>query len=144
MWYIPASPGNLAGRSPSQWGGDRLMEGVATRMQAEVSKLETERQEILEKLEHLQEDLRSLAEPSADEGDVDAYEREKIWALMQRLQHKLESTERALESAQKGTYGICESCGERIDPARLEILPQATLCLKCQREFERQSRRHRP
>jgi DnaK suppressor protein len=62
---------------------------------------------------------------------------------MQSLQRKLESTERALESAEKGTYGICENCGERIDPARLEILPQATLCLKCQREFERRYRRKR-
>jgi DnaK suppressor protein len=120
------------------------MEGVAARVQSEVSRLETERQEILEKLEHLQEDLRSLAEPSADEADVDAYEREKIWALIQSQHRKLESTERALESARKGTYGICENCGERIDPARLEILPQATLCLKCQREFERRSRRLRP
>jgi DnaK suppressor protein len=120
------------------------MENIATHMQAEVGRLEAERQEILEKLGHLQEDLLSLAEPSADEADADAYEREKIWALMQSLQRKLESTARALEAAQKGTYGICENCGERIDPARLEILPQATLCLKCQREFERTSRRLRP
>jgi RNA polymerase-binding protein DksA len=117
------------------------MEVMATRIQTDLAKLETERQEILEKLEHLREDLRSLAEPSADEADVDAYEREKIWALMQSLQRKLESTERAIEAAHKGTYGLCENCGERIDPARLEILPQATLCLKCQREFERRNRR---
>jgi DnaK suppressor protein len=120
------------------------MEGAATRVQSEVARLEVERQEILKKLKYLQEDLRSLAEPSADEADVDVYEREKIWALIQSQRRKLESTERALESAEKGTYGICENCGERIDPARLEILPQATLCLKCQREYERKNRRLRP
>jgi RNA polymerase-binding transcription factor DksA len=43
--------------------------------------------------------------------------------------------------AKQGKYGICESCGERIDPARLEILPEATLCLNCQRELERTRRR---
>ncbi|MGD8475293.1 MAG: TraR/DksA C4-type zinc finger protein, partial [Anaerolineae bacterium] len=42
-----------------------------------------------------------------------------------------------------GTYGTCESCGERIDPARLEILPEATLCLNCQRQKERRSKRRR-
>jgi len=117
------------------------MEAVFVRAQTEVSKLETEREEILTKLENLRIDLRNMAEPSADEADVDAYEREKTWALIQSLQRKLESIEHALELARKGTYGICESCGGRIDPARLEILPQATLCLKCQRQFERLNRR---
>jgi DnaK suppressor protein len=101
--------------------------------EAGVAKLEQERQATIEKLENLRIDLRNSAERSADETDTDAYERER----------KLESLERAIRLAQKGTYGICESCGDRIDPARLEILPQATLCLKCQREFERRSRRGR-
>lgn len=117
------------------------MEVAVIRTQSDVSKLEAERQEILEKLDLLQKDLHNLAEPSADEADVDAYEREKIWALMQSLQRKLESTERAIELARRGTYGICENCGDRIDPARLEILPQATLCLKCQRDLERRNLR---
>jgi len=117
------------------------MEAAVVGTQTDVSRLETEREEILVKLENLRIDLRNMAEPSAEEADVDAYEREKTWALMQSLQRKLESIEHALESAKKGTYGLCENCGDRIDPARLEILPQATLCLKCQRQFERLNRR---
>ena len=110
----------------------------------EVTRLQETRDELLEDLDHLRADLRSMAEPSADEADADAYEREKIWALVQRLQYKLELVERALQAAEKGKYGICEGCGERIDPARLEILPEATLCLECQRKFERQYKRSRP
>ncbi len=102
-----------------------------------------ERQETLEKLEHLRLDLLNLAEPTADETDVDAYEREKILGLVQSLRRKLESLDRAMEWAQKGNYGICENCGERIDPARLEILPQTTLCLRCQRDLERRNRQER-
>jgi DnaK suppressor protein len=120
------------------------MEVTATEQQSDIARLEYERQEILEDMEHLREDLRNMAEPSADEADVDAYEREKTWALVHRLQHKLKSMERAIEAARQGTYGICEGCGERIDPARLEILPEATLCLECQRKFERQYKRFRP
>jgi DnaK suppressor protein len=108
---------------------------------AEIERLANERAEILEDLEHLRADLRSMAEPSADEADVDAYEREKTWALVQRLERKLESIDHALRIAQNGTYGICENCGERIDPARLEALPEATLCLDCQRQVERRNRR---
>ncbi len=119
------------------------MEATTAQARADVEKLELARQEILEDLEHLRADLRSLAEPTADETDIDAYEREKTWALIQRLERKLESVERALRLAQAGTYGICENCGNRIDPARLEVLPEATLCLECQRQIERQNRRRR-
>jgi RNA polymerase-binding protein DksA len=119
------------------------MNAVTSQQQDEIARLETTRQEIVHDMENLRAELRSMAEPSADEADVDAYEREKTWALLQRLQYKLESVERAIKAAQRGTYGICEGCGQRIDPARLEILPEATLCLECQRKFERQNRRVR-
>jgi DnaK suppressor protein len=118
------------------------MESVVTQAQ-DTEKLEIVRQETVEKLEHLRLELRNMAEPSADEADADAYEREKTLALVHSLQRKLESIERAIRLAQQGTYGICEGCGERIDPARLEILPQATLCLNCQRDLERRNRRGR-
>jgi DnaK suppressor protein len=119
------------------------METATAQHQSEIEKLEVSRQEILEDLEHLRADLRNMAEPSADETDVDAYEREKTWALVQRLERKLESVEHALRIARIGTYGICERCGQRIDPARLEVLPEATLCLDCQRQIERQNKRRR-
>ena len=119
------------------------MEATATQAQTEAERLKLIRQEITEDLDHLRADLRNMAEPSADETDVDAYEREKTWALVQRLERKLESIDHALRLAASGTYGICEGCGSRIDPARLEILPEATLCLDCQRKLERQNKRRR-
>jgi DnaK suppressor protein len=106
-----------------------------------MTKLESARQELVLELEHLQAELHSLAEPTADEADADAYEREKTWGLITTLQRKMESIEHALQLAQTGAYGICQRCHEEIDPARLEILPHATLCLRCQREFERENRR---
>jgi DnaK suppressor protein len=119
------------------------MGAVTARLRTDIARLESERQELLLELEHLQAELHNLAEPTADEADADAYEREKTWALITGLHHKLESVEHALQLAQSGAYGICQSCHGTIDPARLEILPQATLCLKCQQEFERQNRRAR-
>ena len=119
------------------------MEATATGARSEITRLENERQATIEKLERLQFDLRSTAERTADEADTDAYEREKILALAHSLERKLESLDRALGLAQKGAYGVCEDCGDRIDPARLEILPHATLCLKCQRAYERKNRRNR-
>ena len=117
------------------------MNSGPTRTKAALDKLDRERQETLAKLHNLRTDLRQMGEPSADETDIDAYEREKTLALVHSLQHKLDSLDRAIHLAQNGGYGICQQCGERIDPARLEILPQATLCLRCQRQFEHRNRR---
>ena len=38
----------------------------------------------------------------------------------------------AIERIETGTYGRCEQCGACIDPARLEILPAARRCQRCQ------------
>jgi DnaK suppressor protein len=117
---------------------------TTTANQLAIDKLRQERRETEEKIEHLRADLRYMGEPTADDTDIDAYEREKTLALVQGLERKLESLDRAILMAQRGTYGYCEKCGARIDPARLEILPHATLCLKCQRDFERRNRRVSP
>jgi DnaK suppressor protein len=38
----------------------------------------------------------------------------------------------------EGQYGICEACACSIPLTRLNALPYATLCIKCQREAERE------
>ena len=48
----------------------------------------------------------------------------------------LGDVEAALKRIAKGTYGICEHCGEAIDKARLKALPTASLCLSCQAHLE--------
>ncbi len=103
----------------------------------ERERLEREREETWRKLERMREYLKYEVDASADEGDPDIYEREKNLALVQSLERKLESITRALRLVEVGMYGTCERCGEAIDPARLEALPDATLCLKCKTEVER-------
>jgi DnaK suppressor protein len=119
------------------------MQATMTDKRTGIEKLEEQRDEVLLEMKNLRQELRSTAERSADDADVDTYEREKTWALVQRLERKLESIDRALRNARSGTYGICDDCGERIDPARLDVLPEATLCLDCQRKVERNSKHRR-
>ena len=107
------------------------------KIEAEREKLETERAAILDDIEHLKEWLQGEVDVDADEGDPDLAEREKNLALLIVMERKLESVNGALRAMEKGRYGICERCGEPIDPARLEVRPDATLCLDCQREVER-------
>jgi len=42
----------------------------------------------------------------------------------------------ALARIEKGTYGICQDCGEEIAFPRLEAFPTAELCVNCQRQRE--------
>ena len=53
-----------------------------------------------------------------------------------RLKVRLASIERAFLRLEKGTFGVCQSCGEEIDSARLEALPYAEQCIDCQRKLE--------
>jgi DnaK suppressor protein len=52
----------------------------------------------------------------------------------------LTQIERALARVAQGTYGVCEGgyekCQRRIPVARLNALPYATFCIKCEREME--------
>jgi RNA polymerase-binding transcription factor DksA len=59
-------------------------------------------------------------------------------ALKQNLIHKVESLDYALSRAGEGLYGICEVCGNPIDPARLEAMPETTLCVGCKADQKRQ------
>jgi DnaK suppressor protein len=49
-----------------------------------------------------------------------------------RLQSRLERVTSALARIAAGTYGECLRCGEEIEPRRLRIQPEATLCRDCQ------------
>ncbi|MGH9624034.1 MAG: TraR/DksA family transcriptional regulator [Bryobacteraceae bacterium] len=44
----------------------------------------------------------------------------------------LKEIDRALERVVRGSYGVCESCGQEISPARLKAIPWARYCVSCQ------------
>ncbi|WP_084219192.1 TraR/DksA family transcriptional regulator [Spirillospora albida] len=74
-----------------------------------------------------------------DQADAGAktYEREHELALSYNSQDLLNQIERAVQRMDAGTYGICESCGEPIGKARLQVFPRATLCVSCKQREER-------
>lgn len=43
---------------------------------------------------------------------------------------------KALTRVKLGKYGMCETCGKMINTERLAINPEATTCVKCQKEKE--------
>ena len=102
------------------------------------SRLEAERKRLLEELEQLEAsatptDERREGSPfgKREEEATEALELEKRLALEKRIKEKLVGVEHALHKFEEGTYGFCDSCGQPIDPARLEAIPEANLCIKC-------------
>jgi DnaK suppressor protein len=69
-----------------------------------------------------------------EEEATEALELEKRLALERRLKTLLAEIERALAKIDSGTYGQCDMCNQPIDPARLEALPQANLCMSCRQK----------
>ena len=65
----------------------------------------------------------------ADSGQVAAEQGENM-ALASQFKAELEDIQRALAKLDDGTYGRCETCGEAIPPARLEIMPAARFCMQ--------------
>lgn len=110
-------------------------------MDKELQQLERERRDTLQEIQRLRVALEQEVDASEDEADPDIFERDKTMALLQALERKLDSINHAIQSARKGTYGICEMCGERIDPARLRAVPHTTLCVRCKASLERRGRR---
>ena len=109
--------------------------------QAKLELLEKEREHTLTELKHLRSELSTEIEhDDIDDAASDLVERDKIQALIVGLERKLQDIEHAIEQVKIGSYGICERCGKPIDPERLEIFPETTLCVNCKRETERMLR----
>ena len=68
---------------------------------------------------------------------TEAFDQTVDAAVRRTVESALAEAEHALAKFGDGTYGICESCGARIDRARLEILPGAVYCIECQTRRER-------
>jgi len=115
---------------------------VETDTAQEIETLVHQRDDVLEKIEHLRLSLSAEVDPTEEEADPEIIEREKTLIVLHALERKLEEINFALRAAQEGTYGICEACGQPIDPARLEIMPEATMCVTCKAATERRVRRY--
>ena len=102
------------------------------------SRVEIERKRLTEELKQLQVGIRPASERregspfgKREEEATESFELEKRLALEKQIRDQLAEVEHTLNKFEQGTYGLCDRCGQPIDPARLEALPQANLCLSC-------------
>lgn len=86
----------------------------------------------------LLKELREQSSGDLIDAALDSVQDEISSQLAEVESRELARIEVALERMRQGEYGLCEACGTNIPMARLNALPYATLCIKCQREAERE------
>ena len=71
--------------------------------------------------------------------EISAYSQ---FSLIERKNKELRKIEYLLNRvAEEQDFGLCEECGTRIPKDRLLLVPEATLCVACQRELEKMDSR---
>jgi DnaK suppressor protein len=108
---------------------DNLTE-LYERLKKEQIRLKSELQRL--KVEEKSADDQREGSPfgKREEEATEAFELEKRMALERRLNDALAEVEHAIDKYEAGTYNLCDICSQPIELARLEALPQASLCLK--------------
>ena len=110
--------------------------------------LEEERQRVVDAISYLHEETPgSLADETEEitgagdnhlgETATATLDREIDYSLEENSEQVLRSIDGALQRIANGTFGICETCGQRISEERLEAIPYATQCIDCRRKGER-------
>jgi DnaK suppressor protein len=69
---------------------------------------------------------------------IDAYQQQQVALRARReLESRLAAIRAALTRVKDGTYGRCEGCGAAILPERLQFMPEAPFCVKCNERLGR-------
>ncbi|MEW6096911.1 MAG: TraR/DksA C4-type zinc finger protein [bacterium] len=68
---------------------------------------------------------------------ADSYEREKNAELAANINNILYEINESLYRIEKGEYGLCEVCHNKINEQRLQAMPYVRTCIDCQRMKEK-------
>jgi DnaK suppressor protein len=96
-----------------------------------------ERQAELAKVLRNREGIAIEKSPDALDEVQHAAERELAIRNLDRDSNLLRNVKAALQRIQDGSYGTCLRCDEPINLKRLEAVPWAAYCIRCQEEVDR-------
>ena len=112
----------------------------------DAKKLKVARQRLTTEYEDLTKSMKRgrlaaheiTVENTEDEGDlaIISHARELSYNLQESDLARLRSIEEAMEALDRGQYGECIRCDGDINEKRLEVVPWATMCVRCQEEAE--------
>jgi osmotically-inducible protein OsmY/RNA polymerase-binding transcription factor DksA len=107
--------------------------------------LQAERGKVRAQIDERREEIASFGRDQADEGTVtnhqgdlgsDVMMAETMQTELSSMEDEIDAIHEALQMMEDGRYGICVTCGQLIDPARLRANPLAIRDIQHQQEFE--------
>ncbi len=111
----------------------KLVEPIGRVLRREDKKLEIRKQEISQSDPF--KDVRRLSDNAAPDADAEEqFGHERAKAMREQVEKKQIQIRKALSRIKIGKYGICEKCNQMIDTDRLMIMPEATICIKCEKK----------
>lgn len=93
-------------------------------------------QEVSGELRMLERRLENKPDFGLGEGSTGVYSWEMALNRKERATQQQAELRQALERIEAGVYGVCQQCGQPINPERLEILPATALCVACSAAVE--------
>ncbi len=100
------------------------LQDVKTKLNKQLSELE-------QRLTHIKKDMSQSHSADSAEQAVERENDEVLEEVGLETQSSIQDVRAALSRIDDGVYGSCASCGEAINPERLEVLPEATHCVAC-------------
>lgn len=95
------------------------------------------RKKKLEEEDPFKDQKRLLDNASSDADASEQFGHANVEGLKREVDRKLIQVRKALTWIKVGKYGTCEKCGKMIDTDRLMVFPEATICVKCEKEKEK-------
>jgi DnaK suppressor protein len=78
---------------------------------------------------------REVSQDPADKAS-NSYTKELLFSQSTNERNTLRLVEEAMDRLSDGSYGECTNCGDEISAKRLEAIPWAPYCIKCQELME--------
>jgi len=103
---------------------------------ARKEQLEAEMSQVANPNPAVEGDSEVKTHTSNNSGDEDEYAHNVAdlstnFAIQEQLENELEEVKKAIQKIEEGKYGKCEKCSKDIQPARLKLVPVASLCVDC-------------
>ena len=101
--------------------------------------LRSQRNGYLEKFRRVEEHRETIAEDRESELEERAQEERSarlLASLDDRTVRAVREIDAALQRLAAGKYGLCDTCGKKIQAARLRVLPATRFCKNCSDQKE--------
>jgi len=89
-------------------------------------------------------DSLKYVDDTSSEDRTDDFDKEFALNLVSSEHDSVFEIDNALRRIDEGIYGFCDGCGCAIEKPRLQALPFARMCIRCQSEQEKGRTRFRP